>query len=208
MFVDRMCCAASLGPSQDVCVRRGLRPMMSARAALAVPRGPSMFVDRTCGHVRRRAAPCGAARRGITRTVGRPQLGLAASGGSSMFAVSVRRVSGAALNTFVGDAQDVCVRAHRDPHRPQSDRGARCPTGAVDVRRSQVLRGAAWLGPSLDRSTASQSAAAPRCSRLRSFEALGAGPRLVDRFVGDRPYPIERAPSKQRRGRAPCGAFS
>ncbi len=109
-------------------------------------RCPTGAVDVRRSHVLRGPA---------TRTVDRPQYERAATCGSSMFAVSVRRVSRAALDTFIGrDVQDISVRA---PPRSSS--------AAVRPRRSMSPRGsltfdrrccAASLGPSLDRSTASQ----------------------------------------------------
>ena len=136
----------------------------SPTTALDVPRGPSMFVDRRCG---------------ITRTVDRPQLGLAA-GGLSMFAVSVRRVSRAALDTFVGDAtcRTSACELTSDPHRPQSDRGARCPTGAVDVRRSQVRH----------HSDRRSTAARPRStggSAMFAVSVRRVSRAALDTFVGD-----------------------
>ncbi len=87
-----------------------------------------------CPRGRRCSSIARAARRGITRTVDRPQHGLATSGGSSM------RM---AFDTFVGDAtcRTFACELPRDPHRPQSDHGARCPTGAIDVLRSHLRRG-------------------------------------------------------------------
>ncbi len=154
----------------------------------------------------------------------------------------------------------------RDHHRPQSDHGARCATGPsmfVDRTRSAARRRAASLGPSIDRSTASQQAAGHRCARhlirspatrragrLRasslailigrspttaldvprgpftcfaricgaaslgpsigdgSCEVPGPRPRLVDRFVGETPYQIERAPSSSDVAAPHVGAFS
>jgi len=70
----------------------------------------------------------------------------------------------------------------------------------VDRTCGAVRRGAASLGPSIDRSTASQQAAVIDVRGDGSFEVPGPRPRLVDRFVDDAPYQIERAPSKLRRG--------
>ncbi len=65
-----------------------------------------------------------------------------------------------------------------------------------EAPRSHVLRGAESLEPASNRraqARVSQKPAGRRCSRLRSFEVLRARPRLVDRFIGDTPYQIERA---------------
>ncbi len=162
MFVDRMCCAASL---RTVAGRlRASSPAIiigrSPTTALDAPRGPSMFVERTCGAVRRRAA-----RRGITRTVGRPQHGLATSGGSSMRA---------AFDTFAGDAacRTFACELPRDPHRPQSDHGARCPTGATNVLRSHLRRG---ITRTVDRRSFVRGARATSSS-CRSFRRRRAVP--------------------------------
>ncbi len=146
MFVDRVCCSASVGPSQDVCVRA---PPRTSSAAVR-PRRSMSHGGRRCSSIAvRRGA------RGITRTVDRPQHGLATSGGSSMFV---------AFDAFVGDT--TCRRLRTSS---LAITVGRSPTTALDVPRPLTcfagIGCAASLGPSIDRSTASQQPGARRCSR-------------------------------------------
>jgi len=121
-----------------------------------------MFVDRRCCAARhhsdrRRTAACELPAILIGRS---PTTALDVPRGSSMF-VDRRCCAARAL---LGPSLDGCVRAPRDPHRPQSDHGARCPTGAVDVRRSQVRH----------HSDRRSTAARPRSRRLVDVRGLGS----------------------------------
>ncbi len=161
-------------------------------------RRPTGVVDVRRSHVRRGAASLGPS---IDRSTATQQPAARRCSRSQFIVLHARHSIGSSATRRAGRLR----ASSRATIIDRSSTAALDVPRAVNVLRSHALRGAASLGPSVDRSTASQSAAGHRCSRLRSFEALGAGPRLLDRFVHDRPYPIERAPSKQRPGRAPRG---
>ncbi len=96
------------------------------------------------------------------------------------------------------EVQDVCVRAHQQSSSAAVRPRRTMSHGAVDVRRSQVLRGAASLGPLLDRSTASQQAAGRRCLRRCFVRGAWGRPSSCRSFcrrraVPDRKRAIEKA---------------
>ena len=174
MFVDRRCCAARHHSNRRRTAACELPAILIGRSpttALDVPRGPSMFVDRVCC-----AASLGPSVDRSSASQHR-RLGDVRGLGSSRFARGIGYVRRRR------DVQDVCVRAPRDPHRSQSDRGPMSHGG----RRCSSIAGAARRGitRTVARPQHGPQAAGRRCLR-RWFEALGAGPRLVDRFVATR----------------------
>ena len=163
----------------------------SPTTALDVPRGPSMFVDRRCG---------------ITRTVGRPQLGLAAP--------AARRCS---RSRFVAFRARHWIRSSAT-RRAGRLRASSPRSSSVAVRpRPDVPRGSSMF---VDRrccaarhhSDRRSTAARTTSGGSSMFAAMvrGAWGRSSScrSFCRDPPYQIESAPSRKRHGRAPRGAFS